>query len=84
MNPINDATVLELLERVRNRYYGKYRGTCVAVDESTLRIKAKVPAAEYQVSRKIDEAKQSGRKSILLLVERQGDLRFVALRLDQG
>ena len=44
MNPMNDATVLELLERVRNRYYGKYRGTCVEVDESTLRIKAKVPA----------------------------------------
>jgi serine protease Do len=37
-----------------------------------------------EVSRKIDEAKKSGRKSILLLVERQGDLRFVALRLDQG
>jgi len=37
-----------------------------------------------EVSSKIDEAKTSGRKSILLLVERQGDLRFVALRLDQG
>ena len=29
-------------------------------------------------------AKRSGRKSILLLVERQGDLRFIALRLDQS
>jgi serine protease Do len=37
-----------------------------------------------EVSTKIDEAKKFGRKSILLLVERQGDLRFVALRLDQG
>jgi serine protease Do len=37
-----------------------------------------------EVSSKVDEAKKSGRKSILLLVERQGDLRFVALRLDQG
>jgi serine protease Do len=37
-----------------------------------------------EVSNKIDEAKKSGRRSILLLVERQGDLRFVALRLDQG
>src|SRR6266436_3819280 len=37
-----------------------------------------------EVSSKIEEAKKSGRKSILLLVERQGDLRFVALRLDQG
>jgi serine protease Do len=37
-----------------------------------------------EVSGKVDEAKKQGRKSILLLVERQGDLRFVALRLDQG
>ena len=35
-----------------------------------------------EISGKIDEAKKSGRKSILLLVDRQGDLRFVALRLD--
>ena len=33
---------------------------------------------------RIDDAKKSGRKSILLLVQRQGDLRFVALRVDQG
>jgi serine protease Do len=37
-----------------------------------------------QVSGKVDDAKKSGRKSILLLVERQGDLRFVAIRLDQS
>ena len=37
-----------------------------------------------EVTGKIDDAKRAGRKSILLLVERQGDLRFVALRLDQG
>jgi serine protease Do len=37
-----------------------------------------------EVRSKIEEAKKSGRKSILLLVERQGDLRFIALRLDQG
>ena len=37
-----------------------------------------------QVAGKIDDAKRSGRKSILLLVERQGDLRFIALRLDQS
>ncbi|HEX6441124.1 MAG TPA: DegQ family serine endoprotease [Stellaceae bacterium] len=36
------------------------------------------------VAGKIDEAKRTGRKSILLLVERQGDLRFIALRLDQS
>jgi serine protease Do len=33
---------------------------------------------------KIEAAKRAGRKSILLLVERQGDLRFVALRIDQS
>ena len=37
-----------------------------------------------EVNSKVEEAKKSGRKSILLLVERQGDLRFIALRLDQG
>lgn len=37
-----------------------------------------------EISSKIEEAKKSGRKSILLLVEHQGDLRFIALRLDQG
>jgi serine protease Do len=37
-----------------------------------------------EVNNKIEEAKKSGRKSILLLVERQGDLRFIALRLDQS
>jgi len=36
------------------------------------------------VAHKIDEAKKAGRKSILLLVEHAGDLRFVALRIDQG
>jgi serine protease Do len=37
-----------------------------------------------QVAGKIDDAKRAGRKSILLLVDRQGDLRFIALRLDQS
>jgi serine protease Do len=37
-----------------------------------------------EISAKIDDAKKSGRKSILLLIERQGDLRFVALRVDQS
>jgi serine protease Do len=37
-----------------------------------------------QVVSKIADAKKAGRKSILLLVERQGDLRFIALRLNQG
>jgi len=37
-----------------------------------------------QVAGKIDDAKKAGRKSILLLVVRQGDLRFIALRLDQS
>jgi len=37
-----------------------------------------------QISAKIADEKKSGRKSILLLIERQGDLRFVALRIDQS
>jgi uncharacterized protein involved in type VI secretion and phage assembly len=44
MNTFNEQTVLDLLERVRYRFYGKYRGSVTDVDASTLRIKAKVPA----------------------------------------
>ncbi len=37
-----------------------------------------------QITTLVDQAKASGRKSVLLLVDRQGDLRFVALKLDQS
>jgi serine protease Do len=37
-----------------------------------------------QILSKIDEAKKAGRKSVLLLVDRQGDLRFVAVKLDNS
>jgi len=36
------------------------------------------------VSAKIDKAREAGRKSVLLLLEGQGGLRFVALRIDKG
>ena len=41
---MNDQAMMELLDRIRNRFYGKYRGSVTDVDASTLRIKAKVPA----------------------------------------
>jgi serine protease Do len=41
-------------------------------------------SAPGDVSRKVKKAKEDGRKSVLMLVDRQGDLRFVALRIDQG
>ncbi|MDD5034287.1 MAG: phage baseplate assembly protein V [Methylococcaceae bacterium] len=44
MSGINEQLLQDLLERVRDRYYGKYRGTVTSVDDATLRIKAKVPA----------------------------------------
>ncbi len=37
-----------------------------------------------QILSKVDEAKKAGRKSVLLLVDRQGDLRFVAVKLDNS
>jgi serine protease Do len=37
-----------------------------------------------QIVSRIDEARSSGRKSVLFLVEGQGGLRFIALRIDQG
>jgi serine protease Do len=36
------------------------------------------------VAKEVADARKFGRKSILLLVDRQGDLRYVALGLDQG
>ena len=44
MTEIDQQFVMDLVDRVRNRFYGKYRGTVTAVDADTLRIKAKVPA----------------------------------------
>ncbi len=37
-----------------------------------------------QVARMVEKAKKEGRKSVLLLVDRGGDLRFVALKLEKG
>jgi uncharacterized protein involved in type VI secretion and phage assembly len=39
-----DQALLDVLDRLRNRFFGKYRGTVTDVDAATLRIKAKVPA----------------------------------------
>jgi uncharacterized protein involved in type VI secretion and phage assembly len=39
-----DRVLEDLLDRLRNRFYGKYRGIVSDVDASTCRIKAKVPA----------------------------------------
>jgi uncharacterized protein involved in type VI secretion and phage assembly len=41
---MDDQLLAEILERVRNRFYGKYRGVVTDVDTSALRIKANVPA----------------------------------------
>jgi uncharacterized protein involved in type VI secretion and phage assembly len=44
MSSIHEQAVLDLVERMRYRFYGKYRGSVTDVDADTLRIKAKVPA----------------------------------------
>jgi uncharacterized protein involved in type VI secretion and phage assembly len=44
MNSFHEQSVIDILERIRYRFYGKYRGTVTDVDASTLRIKATVPA----------------------------------------
>jgi uncharacterized protein involved in type VI secretion and phage assembly len=41
---MNEQALLDVLDRLRNRFFGKYRGTVTEVDNTTLRIKAKVPA----------------------------------------
>jgi uncharacterized protein involved in type VI secretion and phage assembly len=46
---MSDPLLQELMDRVRNRFYGKYRGVVTAVDASTMRIKAAVPSVLPQV-----------------------------------
>lgn len=41
---MDDQAILEVIERVRYRFYGKYRGSVTEVDATTLRVKAKVPS----------------------------------------
>jgi serine protease Do len=36
------------------------------------------------IPRKVDEARKAGRKTVLMLVDRAGELRFVAVRIDHG
>ena len=40
----SEQLLVEILERLRARFYGKYRGSVTDVDDATLRIKAKVPS----------------------------------------
>ena len=44
MTMADDRALEDLLERLRTRFYGKYRGIVSAVDPKTMRIKAKVPS----------------------------------------
>ncbi len=41
---VEDRALEDLLERLRTRFYGKYRGIVTDVDAATMRIKATVPA----------------------------------------
>jgi uncharacterized protein involved in type VI secretion and phage assembly len=41
---VDDQALMDVIDRLRNRFFGKYRGTVTDVDAGTLRIKAKVPA----------------------------------------
>ncbi|MGO9902637.1 MAG: phage baseplate assembly protein V [Solirubrobacteraceae bacterium] len=49
MSATSDRALEDLLERLRTRFYGKYRGIVVQVDASTMRIKAKVPSVLGEV-----------------------------------
>jgi phage baseplate assembly protein gpV len=44
MTAADDRALEDLLERLRTRFYGKYRGIVTDVDAATMRIKAKVPS----------------------------------------
>jgi len=41
---MNEQALMDIVERLRNRFFGKYRGSITEVDSGTLRIKAMVPS----------------------------------------
>jgi uncharacterized protein involved in type VI secretion and phage assembly len=41
---MDEGLIMDVVERVRGRFFGKYRGVVTDVDASTMRIKAQVPA----------------------------------------
>jgi uncharacterized protein involved in type VI secretion and phage assembly len=41
---MDEDTLMDVVDRLRSRFFGKYRGVVTDIDASTLRIKAKVPA----------------------------------------
>ena len=41
---MNEQLLSDVLDRLRNRFFGKYRGAVTDIDPDTLRIKAMVPA----------------------------------------
>jgi uncharacterized protein involved in type VI secretion and phage assembly len=47
---MNEQGIRDVVESMRGRFYGKYRGTVLDVDASTMRIKASVPAVYGSVS----------------------------------
>jgi hypothetical protein len=47
---MNEQGIRDVVESMRGRFYGKYRGTVLDVDAPTMRIKASVPAVYGSVS----------------------------------
>ncbi|HEY4364590.1 MAG TPA: phage baseplate assembly protein V [Bryobacteraceae bacterium] len=41
---MNEQAIQDVVESIRGRFYGKYRGTVTQVDAATMRIKANVPS----------------------------------------
>jgi uncharacterized protein involved in type VI secretion and phage assembly len=41
---MDPQTLIDIVDRLRNRFFGKYRGVVTDVDVATLRVKATVPA----------------------------------------
>lgn len=41
---MNEQVIQDILERIRGRFFGKYRGNVTQVDGNTMRVKANVPA----------------------------------------
>ncbi|MEQ8965150.1 MAG: DegQ family serine endoprotease [Azospirillaceae bacterium] len=56
----------------------------LAAGEVILEVGQEAVTSPGDIAERIDQAREAGRRSVLLLIEREGDLRFVALGIGDG
>lgn len=56
---MNEQALMDVVDRLRNRFFGKYRGVVTDIDASTLRIKATVPSVLAEPAHRMVHAMRS-------------------------